>query len=167
MADLFLQSSADIRGPYRYNLERRWGPGRAFVVIGCNPSTADATTDDPTIRRCVGFARSHGCDALVMVNLFAWRATDVAELGGNHGDVVGPENDGAILVACLTGDPLVVCAWGSRAKLPPRRRSRCDELVALLRQHEVELHTLARTAAGGPGHPLYLPSALRAEVWGG
>lgn len=156
---------ATIVGPYRYTLTRRWGDGRAFVVIGCNPSTADATLDDPTIRRCISFAKLHNCDALEMVNLFAFRATDVRDLGGNHGDVVGPENDGAILAACLTADPLVVCAWGAHAKLPPWLRTRPSQVVAMLRQHEVNLHVLRFTQAWEPMHPLYLPSNLIAFPW--
>src|SRR5207237_5457574 len=74
---------------YRYRLWRRWDAARpvvAFVMV--NPSTADAGRDDPTIRRCIGFARSWGYGRLEVVDLFAYRGTDtraprrVAETGG-------------------------------------------------------------------------------------
>jgi hypothetical protein len=50
---------------HRYVLWRRWGEGPAVNFIGLNPSTADEQEDDPTIRRCIGFARNWGYDALV------------------------------------------------------------------------------------------------------
>ena len=66
---------------HRYSLTRRWGDGpRVCCWIMLNPSTADATTDDPTIRRCIGFTHDWGYDALTVVNLYAWRATDPADL---------------------------------------------------------------------------------------
>ena len=66
---------------HRYSLTRRWGYGPAVCCwIMLNPSTADATTDDPTIRRCLRFTQGWGYDALTVVNLYAWRATDPADL---------------------------------------------------------------------------------------
>lgn len=63
-------------GQYRYKLTRRWGDGeQKGLFIGLNPSIADAEIDDPTIRRCIGFSSRFGCDELVVVNLFAYRAT--------------------------------------------------------------------------------------------
>lgn len=160
-------STADIEGNYRYRLERRWGDGPAFVVIGVNPSTADATHDDATIRRCLGFARAHGCGALVMVNLFAFRSTDVRALPANHREANGPRNDDAVLSACRLPGAVVVCAWGSRTKLRPPLRSRAFMLTGWLRAQGVQLHVLRLTKAGDPEHPLYLPGELRAEVWNG
>jgi hypothetical protein len=78
-----------------------------------NPSTADASQDDPTIRRCIGFARQWGCGRLVVLNLFAFRATDPADLK-RAADPVGPENRAwfdRTLVDDLVGGP-VVCGWG-------------------------------------------------------
>ena len=60
-------------GRYRYRLDRRWGDGRTMGFIMLNPSTADAENDDPTIRRCIGFAKREGCDAIAVVNLYALR----------------------------------------------------------------------------------------------
>ena len=66
---------------HRYSLTRRCGNGpRVCCWIMLNPSTADATTDDPTIRRCVRFTQAWGYNALTVVNLYAWRATDPADL---------------------------------------------------------------------------------------
>jgi len=80
-------------GKYRYFLARRWGStGKTVAFIGLNPSTADATLDDPTIRRCVGFAKFWGGSALHMVNLFALRSPTPASLRVAS-DPIGPQND--------------------------------------------------------------------------
>src|SRR3954454_15761859 len=91
---LSLEQNAVISacGRYRYLLSRQVGPGlRTATFIMLNPSTADATNDDPTIRRCIGFARQWGCGRLAVLNLFAVRATDPAEMK-RADDPVGPEN---------------------------------------------------------------------------
>ena len=81
-------------GTYRYLLTRRAGPGeRAAAFILLNPSTADAATDDPTIRRCLGFARRWGCGRFFVLNLFAFRATYPAELRWAD-DPIGPRARG-------------------------------------------------------------------------
>jgi hypothetical protein len=93
VTDLFPRGDAVISpcGRYRYRLERRFDHGpKVTTFIMLNPSTADAEHDDQTIRRCLGFARAWRCSKLVVVNLFAWRATAPAELKGVE-DPVGPE----------------------------------------------------------------------------
>jgi hypothetical protein len=101
---------------YRYNLTRIWDGSRgALVVIGLNPSTADATTDDPTIRRCIGFAKRERLGGLVMLNLFAFRATDPKRMRCAD-DPVGPDNDHAIREAVAANRRLgsvFVAAWGA------------------------------------------------------
>lgn len=96
---------------YRWWLRRYWSTAPLLAIVGLNPSTADATKDDPTIRRCVGFARSWGHGGIVMLNLFAFRSTDPIALL-NAGDPVGPLNDGYL--AQHTSERRVLCAWGAR-----------------------------------------------------
>jgi hypothetical protein len=140
-------------GGYRYVLTREpGGEGRGTVAfIGLNPSTADEHRDDPTTRRCSGFARSWGYARLVLVNLFALRATSPRDLAASSCDIVGPGNDAAIADA-LASD-LVVCAWG--ASIPRSHATRPDEVLALVR----EPYCLGLTSHGRPRHPLYVPSA--------
>src|SRR5689334_10494992 len=96
---------------YRYSLRRTWREGSRIVCfIMLNPSTADADLDDPTIRRCIGFAKSWNYDALEVVNLFAWRATKPSVLASID-DPEGLENDGSILKAAARAE-MIVCAWG-------------------------------------------------------
>src|SRR5690348_16099160 len=99
-------------GRYRYSLSR-WGwderSGRC-VFIMLNPSTADASVDDPTIRRCINFAQGWGYGMLEVVNLFAWRATFPKELALAP-DPVGPHN-GEYLTRAITIGDITVCAWG-------------------------------------------------------
>lgn len=147
-------------GRYRYRLTRAWADGAVCVFVMLNPSTADADHDDPTIRRCVDFARRWACGALEVVNLYAWRATKPAALW-HASDPVGPENDRHLTeVAALaraTGGPLVA-AWGAHA-LPDR----VADVLTLPGMRE--LSALALTKAGGPRHPLYLPRTLTPAPW--
>ena len=105
---------------YRYTLTRRWGAGSYAMFIGLNPSTADETQDDPTIRRCIAFAKAWGHDALVMTNLFAFRATDPADMKRDP-EPVGTYNDWMLLTnAHLAG--VVVAAWGTNGTFMGRNR---------------------------------------------
>ena len=111
-----------------------------------NPSTADGRRDDPTIRRCVGFARREGFTGIRVVNLFALRATDPAELK-SAGDPVGAESDSAILDAVRSSE-FTVAAWGAKGVLCGR-----DEAVLqLLEGHPI--WCLGTTKMGHPRHPL-------------
>ena len=113
-----------------------------------NPSTADAVRDDPTIRRCIGFARAWGYRRLVVTNIFALRATLPSALRG-AADPVGPRNDRYILRAARDADR-VVCAWGVHGALGNREA----EVLALLR--DLALENLGLTQGGYPRHPLYV-----------
>jgi hypothetical protein len=160
-------------GLYRYRLRREWGsqppharagqtpkyqndtlPGPdemvAFVML--NPSTADHTLDDPTIRRCIDFAYHWGYGALEVVNLFALRSTDPKALRGAVGPV-GACNDGAI-IACAREASMVVCAWGTDGALDGRG-DRVRAFLADYSQGE-KLYHLGLTKGGQPRHPLYL-----------
>ena len=157
-----VRRSADVSpdGTYRYYLGRRWNADPAtraltLAFIMLNPSTADAEQDDPTIRKCVGFARRLGYDAISVFNLFAYRATDPADLkrAMRAGvDVVGPENDerlGTLLRGRLAVGQGVVAAWGAHA---PDGRVR----AVLAMPGSRALCTLGLTAKGVPRHPLML-----------
>lgn len=151
--------SAVIVGPYRYVLERDWSGGRTVVWIMLNPSTADASTDDPTLRRCLAFSKAWGFGTLRIVNLFAWRSPDPADLE-RVVDPIGPDNDHHIHETARAGD-LVVCAWGVGGKLFDRDQA----VLAQLRRAGVELHALAWTQRGKPTHPLYLSKDIHPKPW--
>ena len=125
------------------------------MFIGLNPSTANETADDPTIRRCIAFARSWGHGALCMANLFAYRATQPADLRAQD-DPVGPEND-AYLQKLAAEAGVVVAAWGVHGT----HRGRHNVVRTML----PTLHYLRLTKDGHPGHPLYLPASLRPAAW--
>lgn len=144
---------------YRYTLWRIWcEPWHTFrpvMFIGLNPSTADETKDDPTIRRCVGFAKAWNYNALVMTNLFAYRATKPEDMLAQE-DPIGPENDG-ILGTLAAQTPVVVAAWGTHG-------IHCDR-EAYVRRHLPNLHYLKLTKDGHPAHPLYLLKTLKPIPW--
>ena len=134
---------------YRYRLWRRWDrsrPSIAFCML--NPSTADARRDDPTIRRCIGFARSWGYGGIEVVNIFALRATDPRDLRSAR-DPVGPRND-AFMLRAAAESPVVI-AWGVHGALRDRERAALELFGARSR-----LLALGRTRSGAPRHPLYL-----------
>lgn len=139
---------------YRYALTRVWddqAPVACFVL--CNPSTADAFTEDPTLRRCLGYARRLGAGGLLLLNAFALRATDPRALY-RHPDPVGPLND-AVLAQALTSTPNlgpVIAGWGGHGK----HLGRGDQVADLARTVGRPLFCLGRTKGGHPRHPLYL-----------
>jgi hypothetical protein len=146
-----METGATILGPYRYTLWRVWNtalPRVAFILL--NPSTADAKLDDPTVRRCVGFARAWGFGSLELVNLFAYRATHPRELK-TAPDPVGPANDDTILQA-VSSAQLIVVGWGTHGGLYGRDR-------AVLRLLPDSICSLGATRDGFPRHPLYLKQA--------
>jgi len=137
-------------GLYRYWLTRIWRPvGPLVIFIGLNPSTADAEKDDPTIRRCINFAKDWKYRGLVMVNLFAFRATDPEEMK-RAADPVGPENDGYIKLMCAS--KTTVCCWGTHGHY----RNRDNEVLALVEDPKM----MALSKYGFPRHPLYLRKSL-------
>ncbi len=145
--------SAD--GKYRYRLTRDWdgGAGR-LAVIGLNPSTADAKTDDPTIRRLCGFAQEQGAGGLMVVNLFAFCASKPVELWQKFKegvDIVGLENDAMIREQVAAKDvTMVLAAWGNGGlRQRGLRQRRVQELVERIRP----LHCLWVNKSGMPCHP--------------
>lgn len=142
---------------YRYFLCRTWSDSPIKVAfIGLNPSTADATMDDPTIRRCVGFAKAWGGGSLWMVNLFAFRATKPENLllAANP---IGPENDEWVEWAVTKAD-IVIAAWGNHGQL----KNRGNEIA---RKFSGKLHTLGLTGAGMPRHPLYIKADVQPQPY--
>lgn len=135
---------------YRYSLTRRWGAGPDATFIMLNPSTADASQDDPTIRRCIGFAKREGCASLTVVNLFAYRATDPRALL-DVDDPRGPDNVLHIERA-VAGSSIAIAAWGSFL-WQNRKRLRPPAFVLDL---AVDLLCLGTTKDGEPRHPLYV-----------
>ncbi len=166
--DLFtLETSSAVLsdcGLYRYRLGRRWGRGPALLFVLINPSTADAEVPDPTVTRCIGFARREGFAAIDVVNLFGWRATDVRALR-NAADPIGPENDMHLRAAAAEAGKVIV-GWGAVEKIPRPLRGRPAAVLQILRA-VAPVHALAVNADGSPGHPLYLPGASPLQLYTG
>lgn len=145
-------------GRYRYSLRRTWDLGEGVATfIMLNPSTATAEVDDPTIRRCIRFARDWGYAGLEVVNLFAYRATKPLDLLAAPAPV-GPENDDRIRAA-VERSALTVCAWGAF----PLARERALQLAWLFATFPV--CCLGTTKDGYPRHPLYVPADTRPVPW--
>ncbi len=137
---------------YRYALSRIWDPLLPMIAfVGLNPSTADENANDPTVRRCIGFAKTWKYGGLVLVNLFAFRSTDPAGLPMAD-DPVGPENDASIMRHCKSVKR-VVAAWGTHGRLLERD----EQVLALLSRP----FCLGVTNGGAPKHPLYLAGDTR------
>jgi hypothetical protein len=140
----------DTTRQYRYSLWRTWedrGNRVAFVLL--NPSQANEVENDPTIRRCIGFAKDWGYGSVEIVNLFAHCATKVQTLKKAR-DLIGSENDSYIRQAAERAS-LIICAWGNWGYLKGRNL----EVQSLLQ--EFDSGCLGLTRRGHPRHPLYLP----------
>ena len=141
---------------YRYSLERSWSEGKGRVLfIGLNPSTADHRSDDPTIRRCVGFARDWGFQAMEIVNLFAFRATLPSDLK-QAAKPVGPANNKWIKRAHQDADLTVAC-WGNDGSFLARDEEIAAELTGM--------HCIHLNRSQQPAHPLYLKASLRPQAF--
>lgn len=145
---------------YRYFLTRVWDLKRPMTTfIGLNPSTADETTDDPTIRRCIDFARSWGSGGFIMVNLFAYRATLPSDMMRVK-ESIGPDNDLSIVKACRASQ-WVVIAWGRNGD----HRGRDKAVLRLLRESSIPLHYFKLTKYGQPWHPLFIRKGTELLPW--
>jgi hypothetical protein len=155
-ADTEIRRAAHLSdcGQYRYVLHRMWGDGLPLTFAMLNPSTADAEQDDPTISRCVGFARREGYDGIRVVNLYAFRATKPADLWRAAEPTGGERNDDLLreIGRQAKGAWPLVAAWGAQ----PRARGRIAQVLAMPGWDRVI--ALGVTKDGSPRHPLYVPA---------
>jgi hypothetical protein len=140
---------------YRYALWRKWADGPRVLFVMLNPSTADATQDDPTIRRCIGFAKSWGYGSVAVGNLFALRTPSPRVLAA-HARPIGAAND-RWLRKLQRSAALVVAAWGNHGCL--------FERSAMVRSLLAEPQTLGLTVQGYPRHPLYVAARTTPQRW--
>jgi hypothetical protein len=143
-------------GQYRYSLTRIWDESKPKVLfVMLNPSTADAYNDDPTIRRCIGFAKAWGFGGLYVGNLFAYRATNPEELLKSF-DPVGFMNSNH-LASMSNAAEATICAWGN-SKIIKKLLGNPNKVVNKL---FTDLHYLELSIDGTPKHPLYLKKNLK------
>lgn len=147
---------------WRYTLSRRWTQDTAprfanFILL--NPSTADETRDDPTIRRCIGFTKREGFAAMIVTNIFAFRATQPKDLKKAY-NPIGPSNN-QILRDVAQAASLVVLGWGNDGTY----RDRGADVSCLLKAAGVQPYTLGWTQALQPRHPLYVKSTSVLVAW--
>lgn len=183
----YCQSNAIISadGKYRYRLIREWRSGssaqwdmwteddgspvldgagaqlgqpKSCVFVMLNPSTADGDRDDPTIRRCVAYAKAWGYDRLEVVNMFAWRATDPRDMLAltGKGDPIGRDNRQHVMDACYDAG-IVICAWGAHGG----HIDHDETVLGWIEDSGATPHALQLTKAGFPSHPLYLKGDLK------
>ncbi len=136
---------------YRYMLYRRIEgnpPNKICLFVCLNPSTADETHDDPTVRLCIGFAREWGFGAMVLVNVFAYRSTDPKRLY-TMADPIGSRNDAWIALAAGRASRIVV-AWGNHGA----HRGRGDQVLEMLLELNPTVMRFGLTKTGQPRHPL-------------
>jgi len=172
---LFPQGDAAFSGcgRYRYRLSREFGGKLTITFVMLNPSTADGTRDDPTIRRCKGFARDWGYGRLLIVNLYAFRATDPRDMWRSSAacvDIVGDDNDSAIGRATCQArhsGGIVLCAWGQGPVDKSSRAFHAGRVARVARLIGGDLYCLGENKDGSPKHPLYQPEYAEASVWRG
>lgn len=147
---------------YRYELRIIWDESRKpQMFIGLNPSTADEENDDPTVRRCIDFAKLWGAGGLVMTNACGYRETDPKVMLAYAGDQVGPENTVGYLerlAAQCQNKP--IAAWGKHANKVDSSHRPHRGRGALLAALMGPLDCLRLNLDGSPCHPLYLRATL-------
>jgi hypothetical protein len=159
----------DRSGENRFWLLRDWTSGRlprTVVWVMLNPSTADGTIDDPTVRKCIGFAQRLGYNRMYVVNLFSLRATDPRELHNRVGRLLA---NIAAVRSRLEGADAVVFAWGASIVHapfdPPSKAVRW--LAAATEELDVEPWCLGVSKEGHPRHPLMLSYDAKLKMWRG
>lgn len=169
MAEKYITSGARISSDniYRYLLWRQWGANsdsESCLFVMLNPSTANANLDDPTIRRCVGFAKYHGYEHLVVANLFAYRATKPSDLFNCTAigvDPVGWQNQ-KFLAESARRAGLIICAWGAHGGFMGQE----ETVRGWLQDTGKPLYALGLTKGGHPRHPLYIPASTQLIRYG-
>lgn len=174
MAPLITQTSMDgsvaIFSPcmrYRYSLRRRWANGPRLGFMMLNPSTADAFQDDPTVRKCIGFAKRLNFGAIEVLNLWAIRSTDPAGVLAVD-DPIGADNN-RLIRESKERNLETIAAWGAHATGMLKRigPARIRDVLAILRATPHLVSCLGRSADGSPRHPLMLPYSSQISVYGG
>ena len=154
-----MQGGAVITGNYRYLLWREWNSNLKTVsFIMLNPSRADSEVNDPTITRCINFAKAWGYGRLEVVNLFAYR-TSKPSLLKQAVEPIGKDNDRHIIESVLKSN-LVILAWGNHGSW----RKQDLYTLGLLENHN-HLYSLGITKRGCPRHPLYLRSTSKPQIY--
>jgi hypothetical protein len=159
----YLENDAVISdcGKYRYLLRRVWDykkPRALFVML--NPSTADASVDDPTIRSCVRLVNGLGYGSMEVVNLYAWRSTDPDALPTPPSMALGCDNPRTIEAAVVRCDT-VICAWGAH----PYAQRNVPGVLDIIRLNRPAAYCFGKTKAGAPKHPLYIKSGTPLSVY--
>lgn len=152
-------------GKHRFALTRLLNSPTAHAVmfVMLNPSTADADTDDPTIRKCIGFAERWGYGKLLVANLYSTRATEPKELTHSYVADEFWEDDTWPLaeqwIRKMASEALtVVCAWGAfKSPFKWYREMQVGQALAAAGHDDGTLECLGRNKDGTPKHPLYLP----------
>lgn len=158
-------------GLYRYRLDRDTNPpdlldrgsGIVIAYFGINPSTADATIDDQTVRKWRGFAVVQGACRFIVGNVFGFRATDVNALA-RAADPVGPDNAVHLRAIVNEADMLVPC-WGAMAKVPEPLWPHLDAMRCLLFASGKPVKTFGLTGSGDPKHVLRLGYSTPLIEW--
>lgn len=143
-------------GKHRFRLDRSVSSsGPSYAFIGVNPSTADATVDDATVRKWIGFVRRWGGAKFAVVNLFSLRATDVRELAKND-EVNVPIKSDVHLTAALRSADIIIPCWGNASKIPKQHRKRARLISEYVKTFDVPVMCFGFTKSGDPKHPLML-----------
>lgn len=148
---------------YRYWLEWRWSDAPPMIVWMLNPSTADHQRLDNTVKGLIKRAKAWGYGAVIVINLFAYRATQPEDMK-DAADPIGPANDDITRIAiarAIDGGFPIICGWGNHGEF----MSRDVWAMGLAAELECPLSAFAITGAGQPQHPLYIGHDVRAMPW--
>lgn len=153
-------ATLSLNGIYRYDLLRQWQSGKLCCFIGLNPSTADANLDDPTIRRCIGFAKKFGYAGFIMLNAYSYRATKPSDMLA-YSEPIGRCTDE--FLAKIFADKAIghcIACWGNN--ISQRRQ---NAVLNLAKASARQLYCFGLTKQNKPKHPLYLPKTSELQAF--
>lgn len=157
--DAYIEKDAklSVDRMHRYVLRRSWDNNLPTCnFIGLNPSSADETSDDPTIRRCIGFSKSFGCGELLMTNIFSIRSAYPRILRIRPVDETNSDENNEYITSVAAKSKIVIAAWGTMGNIGGRDA----QVVEMLRRNNIPILCLGVTSTGFPRHPLYLRKDL-------
>ncbi len=161
------ECGAKQRGGSLQSLSHDGNTARTACFIMLNPNRADELSNDPTIKRCIGFARGWGFFKIIVVNLFSIKAQTPALLRQMKVPLVGPSND-AFVLSAIEQSSMVVAAWGNHGSIGGRDEELLEFVETALGSnsalqsspHHNGLYCLGLTKLRQPKHPLYLRASI-------
>lgn len=154
-------ASISACGAYRWTLSRRWDSRPMLLAVMFNPSTADASKNDPTILLLCQIASHNGFGGVIVVNAVPLRdpAPERAVAMARGWETDWSVRDDLrenlrVLEQCTATAGAVLLAWGALGARCPDWMGTVQDTIRAALPRGSEIYCLAKTKAGHPKHPM-------------